>query len=293
MHCEPLAATSAITHWRIAPLLVLVLLIGACSGRKPDFQSPYGSKPIAPRLETQADLTALLRERASSHEKFWARGDLVITSEGKRGKDLVTVLLLYREPSDFRLRGSRAPIGTVFDLLLDDERALLHFTREDMGFFGTPMELREKLAMAGSLMPSDLLAALLAQQGLLEALEHAPQVGFLSKKESLLVAVRDPAGRQHLWNVRRSDGLIDEYMLRGPAGNTLIVATFDEYRMEPVRGREEPLPWRFRLKVPDAGATVAVNMDGYKIDPPLPAKAFEPPNPKELHPLRALEFSEP
>lgn len=284
---------AAVTAFRIAATVLLLALAAGCSrGPRREFLSPYpaGAAVAVSRAE---DVAPRLAETASAHPLLWARADLVISIEGRKGRDLVTATLLRREPGDLRLRGSRAPIGTVFEVLLDAEgRAWLYANREDRLFEGTRQQLREKLGAVGGVEPEDLVHAILVQQRLREFLADPAGWGIEDKGDAFLFARRDPAGRQLFWRLRKADGLVEEYLVRSRSGIPLLSVRYTEYRLVDVRGRMEPLPWRFQVRVPASRATIDAKLDGYKIDPPLRDKAFAVPEASERYPMTALEFAE-
>lgn len=276
---------------RILAMAVAVLALHATGCRSTGrFASPYADTAPPPVIADADALAALLADRASAHPRLWAKADLAIRTEGRKGTDHVTALVLSEEGKFLRLRGSKAPVGTVFDVLIKGDEASLYFNREGMLFYGSCAELQEKLGAASSVMPEDLLSALMVQQRALEAIGRGGSGLVTSREGSQLLAWRDGLGRQHVARFRPADGLVDEWLMRDASGRELLRVKYLEYKLVDVRGREEPLPWRFEMRVPDPVTTVKADLDGYKIDPPFSSKTSEEPEADERHPLRTLEF---
>lgn len=274
-----------------AALLAALLCFGGCERTR--FVSPYPDSTAPPAVTTVDELRTLLAERASAHPMLWAKGDLTIRTQGRSGSDLVTATVLYRQPGDYRLRASRVPIGNLFEVILKPDVAMLHFNRESRLFTGSPAELREKLDAVGNLTPEDFLNAVLVQQRLRAALEEGSRVLLAEQPEAVLIVRRTQDGRQEFWRLRKADGLIDQWLLRSPSGETLLDVRYAEYELLDVRGRREPLPWELTIRVPVAKSTLRIELEEYKIDPPLRDAAFAAPNAAETYPLRALVFEEP
>lgn len=272
--------------------LLLLAFLAAGSGCRSTgtFVSPYDPRAGAPVAASIADIQRTLGDRASAHPRLWAKADLAIKTEGRKGTDHVTALLLSEEGKFLRLRGSKAPVGTVFDVLIKGDAASLYFNREGMLFYGTLKELQEKLGAASSVMPEDLLSALMVQQRALDAMARGGAGVVAAGDGSPLLAWKDALGRQHVARFRASDGLVDEWLMRDARGRELLRVRYLEYRLVDVRGRGEPLPWRFEMRVPEPETVVKADLDGYKIDPPFSEKTSAEPDAEERHPLRALEF---
>jgi hypothetical protein len=265
----------------------LVLIMSGCGSTK--FVSPYSSQAPPPTLATKADIAGLLDERASAHPKLWVRADLAVTTPGKKGRDHFTALVLSEEGKFIRLRGTKAPVGAIFDVLLKGDAATLFFNRDGVLFFGTREELRSKLGSAGNIMPEDLLRSVMVQQELRKALA-SDEVGIVREKDSLLVAHRDETGRQHIYRVRAQDGLVQEWLMRSPTGESLLRVEYLKYNLLDVRGRDEPLPWKFDITVPSNGAKITADVDSYKIDPPFSDKTSAEPEAEKRYEMWRLEM---
>lgn len=241
------------------------------------------------------ELREALLARTNRHEEIWVRSDVTITREGERGRDFFTALVLYREPEQFRLRGSRLPIGTIFEVLLSGNEAYLHFNREGKLFVGTLEELAERSGVIGGLTPRDLVSAVLVQQNLAEWLASpAHRVVWRDGGEHLLLGSRHPAsGRQILWLVRKSDALVREVVIRSPEGVEDLRIEFLRYRLESRgEGPGEPFPVDFVFTVPLEGIVIRSEGAEYKLAPGLDDRAFAPPRARDVYPIRSLHFEE-
>lgn len=279
-------------------LVGAVLVLSACPGRRGGFTSPYEAGALekgAFAVSNLEELRAALLERTGRHGEIWMRSDVTITREGERGRDFFTALVLYREPELFRLRGSRIPVGTVFDVLLSGDEAYLHFNREGQLFVGTLEELASKAGLIGGLTPRDLVSAVLVQQNLSEWLASPMhQVAWRDGGEHLLVASRHPAnGRQILWLVRKDDALVREVLIRSPRGEEELRIEFLRYQLESAdEGAAEPFPADFVFTVPGRGVVIRSEGAEYKVAPGLDDRAFAPPRARDVYPLSSLHFEE-
>ncbi len=279
-------------------VLAVSLLGTSCRGPR-GFVTPYGDDMIRTGragVEDRDTLLARLRERASYPEEIWLRSRVTVRYEDRGGSDFFTAVVMYREPGQLRLGGSRSPIGNLFDVLVSGDMVSLYFHREGQQFVGTLDDLARQTGAVGALSPRELLAAVLVQQELRRHLEgYEPVVVRRRGDDHLLVAARhSPSGRQLLWLVRRKDGLVEEMVARDPDGSEEVRVRYREYRLysHPDREWEEPLPYRFDLTVPAEGIEVELRVTEYRLAPGLTDRSFQPPRAREVYALRDLVFEE-
>lgn len=281
-------------------LVVLLLMGSGCRSRVPvEFVTPYDPVQIATgavSVQSLDDLRAALSARTNHHEQLWVRSDVTIEQEGRSGRDFFTALVLYQEPDMFRLRGSRVPIGTLFDVLLREDQATLHFPREGRMFVGDIDTLAEKASAIGGLTPRDLVTAVLVQHHL-SALLNDPsrRVAWSDRGSHLLLASRHHgSGRHFFWLVRKDDGLVEEMLIRTPLGREELRVRYLGYTLlGDGEGGPEPFPTDFQFVVPGEGLEISSAGSEYRLNPGLSPRAFEQPDAREVYPLAALQFEEP
>ncbi len=279
-------------------VLAFSLLGTSCRGPR-GFVTPYDSAAIREGRTAAEDrdmLLARLRERAPYPTELWFRSRVNVRYEDRGGSDFFTAVVMYREPDQVRLGGSRSPIGSLFDVLVIGEWVSLYFNRERQQFIGTTSDLAEKAGAAGALSPNEMLTAILVQQELRRYLEGREPVLVRPRGEDhLLVATRQsPTGRQLFWLVRRQDGLIEELVVREPDRRGEIRVRYREYRLyeHPERPGEEPLPYRLDVLIPAEGIEVELRVTEYRLAPELTDRSFQPPQGREVYNLRDLAFEE-
>ncbi len=240
--------------------LMMVLLTCAFSvgcGGKQGFVSPYPEKPAeraAFAVTSGEELRLALRDRTRFHDELWVKSDIKIRQEGKKGTDFFSALVAFKAPAQLRLRGSRAPIGTVFEVLLDGNDAGLYFNREKRLFIGTVAELLEKAEMLGGMTPMDLVSAVFVLQNLRDWYGAAMTMIERDLGQHLLIGSRVPSGVQFLWLVRKEDGLVRELLIRSAQGDPLLRIKYQEYRMVGNPDRfEEPMPFKFTMHLESKG----------------------------------------
>lgn len=276
-------------------LAAAVLLSGCRTTR--DFQSPYAKEALEQRtyaVNNSAELLEALEQRTRLHDELWVKSDITIRQEAQRGKDFFTALVAFRAPDQLRLRGSRAPIGTVFEVLMNGQEAGLYFNREKRLFRGTTAELLEKARMMGGLTPMDLVSGVFVQQHLLGWMRSGNPMGSRDLGEHLLIGAPFPGGGgQMFWLVRKEDALIREVLLRSPEGQPILRMKYMEYDLaENPDGFEEPLPMEFEMILEGQGVALEADVSEYRLEPLNPALLERWPDARETYPLSQLEFEE-
>ena len=241
-------------------------------------------------VNSREELLQLLRARTREHAELWVKASVTIRQQESSRKDFFTAIAMYRAPDKIRFGGSRVPIGTLFDVLLDGDRAVIYFNREGSLFVGSIDELAEKAEAIGGLSPRDLVSAVLMQQQLLDVLSSGDPVTVEPTAEHLLVATRRNSGQQCLFMVRRQDGLVEEVLLRDEQGEETLRVRYQEYQLVADQEAREPLPSRMKLEVRSQGVTIDADVVEYRLEPKLNDKAFLPPRAKRTYPMKALQF---
>lgn len=283
-------------------LLIVVcfalLLSAGCRRRADIFRSPYPQEALEAgelAVHNETELLAALSSRTRFHDELWVRSQVSVRRDSERGRDHFTALVLYQAPDKVRLRGSRSPIGNIFDALIVGDRAWLYFNREGRRFDGTLEELAEKSGAIGGLSPRELVSAIFVLQELNAWLQSEARLATFDRGSHLLVAARHPHNRLQLfWLVRKQDALVEEVLIRTPEGREILRLKYDEYTLElnPRTEVYEVFPRRFMLRIPLEGVQVELDAKEYKLHPGLPPAAFLPPPARYVHPLRDLAFED-
>lgn len=287
----------------IAKFLTLLVVVCAfatgCFSTSHGFKSPYAKRDLRAgflAVNNAADLKAALIARTPLRDNLWARSEVVVRQDAVRGSRYFSAVLLYREPDQIRLRGSRMEIGNIFDVLVLGDQASVFLNRSGDLYRGSLAQLAETSGRMAGFGPRDFLGALMVQQELRRALEGSDPVGVLPKGDAhLLVATKNvETGRQFFWLVRKADGLVEERLVRNAQGAEELRILYRRYSLEgpPGADKTEPFPQQMTLQVAASGATVALDLDSYRLDYLFPTQAFIEPRADKVFPLRDLGNAE-
>lgn len=274
--------------------IITVVLLVSCGARR-GFVSAYDAKALdsgAFRADSREQLTSVLEARTQQHDMLWTKWNVTIHETATGGKQFFTAVAMFQAPDRVRFGGSRVPMGTVFDVLLNGNKAYLYFNREGKLFAGTIDELSQKTSAIGGLSPRDLVAAVLMQEQLLSMLRSGTPPEVLESGEHLLVAGRHARTRQDLLlMVRRADGLVEEAVVASAQGEEQLRIRYLAYELVENEdlGTREPLPSRMRLEVRREGVTIEAESREYRLAPKFPEAAFLPPRARETLPLSSLQ----
>jgi len=266
----------------IALCLLFTLVCAGCK-RGPEFRVPDTyERMFLLRRGTVVELSEVLDARAKDHPTFWTRGEVSIRQDGVRGRSWFEATILYREPSDIRLRGARNPIGTLFEVLVSGEKAWLHLNREGELYEGDLAELRRQAGVAGSLSLDQMMAAILVSQEVKRRLADGTPLEVRRTGAELVLTETLTDGRTWERRVDRRNALVRGMVLRDDRGREELRIDYRRYEIAPNR---EPLPTELVLTVWGGAAEVSVSLAEFKIDPELVDAAFAPPKAKTVRPL--------
>ena len=277
-----------------AAFLLLTISLTACSTRR-GFVSAYAKDALQSnehRVSSREDLQRVLRQRTHDHDELWVKSGITVHSSNTSQKVFFTSVVMYQAPDKLRFAGSRVPVGTLFDVLLLGERAMVFFNREGTLFVGSADELAEKSGAIGGLSPQDLVSAALIQQQLKDVLEsHQPCLVEPQGPDHLLVATRRSNHQNIFFMVRRADGLVQETLVRNAAGEDQLRIRYRKYEM--VEDGEtkvlEPFPTEMELEIASQGVTISAEVGEYRLHPKL---NFSPQRARRTYPMSAMQFSE-
>jgi len=271
----------------IVALSVMVLLSGCAARQK--FDSPYPKGPKVLPGDGLEEVAALLQERTREHPFLWRRGRVILRNEETGEKLWFEATLLYRDPDAVRLRGGRAPLGTLFELGVSGDDAWVFLNREKELYTGTLEDLRREGGDMASLSLRDVMSAILVNQDLQRRLsEQGGWTVYGTAGELFLSRLLDD-GRRGVWRIGRSDGLVREVVIwaRGERQADARVL-YRSYELED----GEPLPGEFQVGLAGDAATVLFRLDGYKVGQTLDSRVFEAPAAEITLPLSRLSERE-
>ncbi|MBI5155353.1 DUF4292 domain-containing protein [Candidatus Poribacteria bacterium] len=276
-------------NWSRAAAVLLCFAALAFTGcRRASFVTPYDVPPGAPTLAqgTLAELDALLEARAPEHATLWVRARVILREPGRRGKAWFDATILYKAPDAVRLRGSRIPIGVLFEVIALGDQAGVYLKRDGELYVGTFGELREQGGGLGALSLGEMMSALLVNQELRRLMSAPAAWRVVNSREDLLLSKPIEDGRVMVWRIRRSDGLVRETILTTPSGEIEARVRYDGYAF--TGPDEEPLPSRLAIELAGGQFEVTIEPGEYKLDPELDPRVFIYPSAKSTYPMRLL-----
>ncbi len=280
----------------LVPFLLLLLFLNSCRSAPKTFQTPFSEELLTAEVYAVSDRASLiesLEARTRPLDQLWVKMGLTARQNGDRMAPSFTGIGVYREPQ--MLFGvSRFEIGTIYTILLEDEKATFYSNRDSVQWVGTIDELSEKADMLGGLSPREFVSAVQIQRNLYEDLIDDTPTVVQDKGEYLLVAGKEEkSGRQYFWLVRKIDGLVEEALVRTPSGEELFRIRYLAYEAQDEMGEAtgEVYPTYCFLMIPKENIEIEANVKEYRLDPDLPPLKL--PKAKKSYPMSTLEFTEP
>ena len=283
---------------RFFPFLALVAMLALTAGcgvfgrKKPAETGPDSVLPPRPDYllaeGTLDELKAVLDQRTRSHQTMQAVGRIVMEQEGMDGKIWFDANLLHRTPDDIRLRGSRVPVGTIFEVLTLQDSACVYLNREKELFVGTLQELQELGGVTGLLTPRQMLSALLINHDLKRRLEVRSEWMFGVNEETMLLSQEIPGSERVMsWAIRREDAAVTSVAIQQPNGVPDLIVEYEDYEFIDAG---ELMPMELTVLLPQSAAKVSVKLSKYRMDPPLVDAVFQCPDGKAeaIYPLEEL-----
>ncbi|MEO8376310.1 MAG: hypothetical protein ABI579_01455, partial [Candidatus Sumerlaeota bacterium] len=239
-------------HIIFALFIITMFLLTACRTQG-GFVSAYHKDTLytdQQHVATREDLLRVLQGRTYAHDTLWVKSGITVRQEESSRKVFFTSVVMYQAPDKLRFAGSRVPIGTLFDVLLLGDRAMVFFNREGTLFVGSAEELAAKSGAIGGLSPRDLVSAALIQQQLKAVLESdQPCVVEPQGAGHLLVATQRSNDQNIFFMVRQADGLVEEALVRDAAGAEQLRIRYKKYELieDEEAKTQEPFPTEMEL----------------------------------------------
>ncbi|MDX1973146.1 MAG: hypothetical protein SFY68_11505 [Candidatus Sumerlaeia bacterium] len=254
-------------------------------------------------MQNFSDVERLTTLRAPDRPLFWANTDVrleqqipVSPKETKTKRYRFDALLLYGEPDRMRVRGNHFLAGTLFEVILEGEKASVFLNKERQFFHGTLPELQQVGGIFGSFSPDELVGALRVNHRLKELLEQKSNRANWSttEAEEYLYVIHQEPQRTFVWKIRRSDALVEELIISNPLENNAIQLRI-LYRGYELLAPDEPYPTEMEFSVPGGEFSLKLNVEEIKLEPPLNPAVItaEPRNIEQRLPLAALFDVEP
>jgi hypothetical protein len=276
-------------EWR-GLCLSVVLLLSACSSRPLVFESPYAEPVSVSPVATVAELTRVLGERHPPLDTFQVQCEVLITPKGK-SRQYFNANLLVAFPDHARLRGSRNPVGTLFEIISRGELLDVYFNRDGLLFSGRRSDLAPDAGLLRMAGPEELLRGLLAERDLAARLNSQAQWRVRSRPDHWILWHHQGDTAWQIWVVRKADGLVEETLVGTRSG--IPEARVRYWRYELVNG--EPFPTRLDIHLAEPAVVVTVTVDKYRLNPELKPIVFQPPriSPEKIYPLHQLRLTDP
>ncbi len=288
--------------YRLFFFFSLILLSGCTSKQK--FISPY-EEPNRSGLMVQSfsDVERLTAVRAPDRPLFWAKTDIrleqqipVSPTKTKTKRYRFDALLLYGEPDRMRVRGNHFLAGTLFEVILEGEKAGVFLNKERQFFQGSLPELQQVGGIFGSFSPDELVGALRVNHRLKNLMEQDPARIRWSTTETAdyLYVIYQETERTFVWKIRREDGLVEEVLISNPREKNAIQLRI-LYSGYELLAPDEPYPTEMEFSVPGGEFSLKLNVEEIKLEPPLNPGVItsEPRNIEQRLPLAALFDVEP
>lgn len=264
-------------------LLTAVFICGCSLFHERPF-SPF-QEPLPPDLDP-AGIVRLLEKRSQAHDNLWASGKIVLSGKPFKGKTFFNATLLYNQPGDLRLRGSRLVTSTLFEFIINDDRVALALNRDKLWYLGAREELLSNPEITFGMDPLSLPSALQIEQELLYLLKSGEIKSWKKTGDGYIFVSRVRNGVKKAFLLRERDLLVKQAAVYGSAGKQILRLEYEYYD---VFG-EEILPGKLNAVFPRTDVNAEISIDEYKRPPEFHEKVFSivPPPGFETRPLHEL-----
>lgn len=237
--------------------------------------------------ETIEHLTQVLTERHAPWETMRTESSITLDL-GDEGRKRFDANLLVAFPDKARLRGSRAALGTLFEVISSREQLHVYFNRDGVLFSGRRSDLDESAGFLRLVGPDEILRALLAERDLADQMRRPGTWKVRDRGAHWLIASDRDDGQWQIWVVRKVDFLVEETLLgkgSGPAE-----ARIRYWKYEIVDG--EPVPTYIEIQLANPRVSVRIEVSTVEVNPPLRDEVFLPPSVSADHwyPLYRMQF---
>jgi len=270
--------------------LATVLLLAACSSKPLVFESPYADPLTPPPAAAAQELARVLGQRHPRLDTFQVQCEVLVAPKDK-SRQHFDANLLVAFPDKARLRGSRNPVGTLFEIISRGELLDIYFNRDGVLFSGTRSDLAPDAGLLRMAGPEELLRGLLAERDLAARLNSRADWRVRSRPEHWVLWHRKGDSAWQIWVVRKADALVEETLIGTRPG--IPDARVRYWRYELINN--EPFPTHLDIHLADPAVVVTIKVDKYRLNPDLKSAVFQPPriSPEKTFPLHQLRLTDP
>lgn len=253
-------------------------LFGTPSFSPLEMEYPRGLEP--------PDMFRLLEDRHENPTTLWAGGKITLSGGELKGSKFFHSTLLYQEPDRIRLRGSRMITSTLFEFIINGERAAFLLNRDKLWFEGETREMREREAATLGMDPARLPLSLLVHQEFLRLFREGRLEKWREGRDDYLFVGQKEADSKVAFLVTKKDLLIREAALYNAKGRLSLKLSYRSY--DYFDGML--LPRDLEAYIPASGMKARISVKEYKFPPVFKDAVFRmsPPPGFQRRPLREL-----
>jgi len=237
--------------------------------------SLFAKKPFSPIKESHppnldaAAIQGILEGRHAPHPRLWASGEIILRGKQIRGKEFFNATLLFEEPDRLRLRGSRLLASTLFEFIMNGDKAALAFNHTKEWIEGTREDFEKHPDALLNLNPVILPSALMIQQRFLRMLAEGKFNRWQRARNQYIFVSEEDGGRE-AFRLNAGDLLVREAAFYGKDGRLKLRLTYKRYGMF----LGETLPMEAEAYFVSAGVTAQVRIKEYKFPPEFKEAVF-------------------
>jgi uncharacterized protein DUF4292 len=250
-------------------IIALMVILSGCSMFKPRDFSPLTEE--CPQELNPSQILKILQDRHPSSSNLWNDSKIILSGNRIDGKQYFNGTLLYQEPDKLRLRGSRMITSTLFEFILNGEKAALILNGEKKCFIGKREEFLKYPELTMGLDPAFLPRAFLIQEELIRLLKENRFDKWSEGKKHIIFISKRENGQRQVFMVRKKDLLVREAAIYENNGSLKLRLRFNSYNYF----NSEILPEEIDCSFPSSGMNILVKAREYKRPPHFNKKVFD------------------
>ena len=258
--------------------LPAVCLQVGCAARKPLVRQPEMPPPA---LVTPEDAVALLLRQYGSVKSFKASGKIEARLPGEKRRRSASLVLMLERPDKLRMRVYRPLAPPVFELVSDGEQRWLFIPSTKTAYYS---EGCEPLYMGDNHVPFSAETIIAAVAVLADPAAFTAMPAVIREEEGLarLTLAEKTGAKREIW-IDATTGLAARQLLFDADGGIEADITYEKHAVE----GDVPVPVAIEVAFPQASSSVFLRIDSFRLNPEIPAGAFEfspPGNTKIVRP---------